>query len=325
LDVRVTPVTMSDLPGLRFPGDQPWPQRNPFVTPAWLTAWWTYFGRNHRPLILRVDVRGRMAGVAPLMVQNGTARFMGSEDLCDHGDFPSNPFHREVFFSALLRHLKDMGVHRLMLASVRPDSAVLRWIVPAAHAAGCRVSVLPKGVSMEMGLPASWEAYLGALEGKQRHEVRRKLRRASEAGRMTLRTVQHAAEASAGMDGFLRLFRRSRPDKRRFLTPEREAFFRALADELSRAGMLRLNLIEIDNRPAAATFCVHLGNTTYLYNSGFDPVFRNISIGIVSKLMSIRESIENGFEVYDFLNGTERYKYRLGGKEVSLSSCVVEW
>ena len=187
------------------------------------------------------------------------------------------------------------------------------------------MSVKPVGISLEMDLPESWEAYLDALAGKQRHEVRRKLRRVAEAGDLTLRTVRTPAETDAAMDDFLHLFRRSRPDKLRFMTPGREAFFRSLAAGLARAGMLNLTVLEIDHRPAASTLCVDLGRTTYLYNNGFDPAFRGVSIGIVSKLMTIRASIESGRGVYDFLSGTERYKYQLGGKEVLLSRCVVEW
>jgi CelD/BcsL family acetyltransferase involved in cellulose biosynthesis len=324
-DVRVTKVPMNELAQLWTTGAAPWQWRNPFVTPAWLAAWWECFGRDRQSLLVRIDTGGRLAGLAPLMVQDGTALFMGSEDLCDHGDFLVAPDDRNRFFPSLLGYLKDAGIRRVALPSVRPDSAAVRGLVPAAHSAGCRVSVRPAGVSLEMDLPDSWETYLDSLEGKQRHEVRRKLRRATEAGDLTLHTVRDPANTAAAVDDFLRLFRRSRPDKQRFMTPEREAFFRKLADGMARAGMLNLTVLEIDRRPAASTLCVDLGRTTYLYNSGFDPAFRGVSLGIVSKLMTIRASVESGRGVYDFLNGSERYKYRLGGKEVALSRCVVEW
>jgi CelD/BcsL family acetyltransferase involved in cellulose biosynthesis len=324
-DVRVTKVPMSELAEIWSTGTAPWRWRNPFVTPAWLAAWWECFGRDRQPLLVRIDTGGRLAGMAPLMVQDGTARFVGSEDLCDHGDFLVAPDEWDLFFPSLLGYLEDAGIHRLSLPSVRPDSAAMRGLVPVAHSSGCRVTVQPAGVSLEMDLPGSWGTYLNSLESKQRHEVRRKLRRASESGDLTLRTVRDPADTSAAMDDFLRLFRRSRPDKQRFMTPGREAFFRALADGLVRAGMLNLTVLEIDHRPAASTLCVDLGRTTYLYNNGFDPAFRSVSVGIVSKLMTIRSSVESGRGVYDFLNGSERYKYQLGGKEVVLSRCVVEW
>jgi CelD/BcsL family acetyltransferase involved in cellulose biosynthesis len=177
---------------------------------------------------------------------------------------------------------------------------------------------------MQMPLPASWDDYLGTLDGKQRHEARRKLRRAADAGELEISIIRDAADTGRAMDVFLRLFRQSRPDKAAFMTPRREAFFRRLADELARAGMLNLTCINIDRRPAAAVFCVDFDQTRFLYNNGFDPQYRGISIGVVSKLMTIRGGIDDGRQTYDFLNGGERYKHRLGGTEVPLSTCVVE-
>lgn len=107
------------------------------------------------------------------------------------------------------------------------------------------------------------------------------------------------------------------------MTPRREAFFRDLAGELARAGMLNLTRIDIDGRLAAAVFLVELGNTAYLYNNGYDPRYRGVSIGVVSKLITIRGAIDAGLGAYDFLNGAEPYKHRMGGVEVPLSRCVV--
>ena len=65
-------------------------------------------------------------------------------------------------------------------------------------------------------------------------------------------------------------------------------------------------------------------STIYLYNNGFDPRFRAVSVGLVSKILTIRASIEAGQSVYDFLSGTERYKYQLGGVEIPLLQCIIE-
>lgn len=109
-----------------------------------------------------------------------------------------------------------------------------------------------------------------------------------------------------------------------FMTESREKFFRTLAYELAQGEMLSLIGLELDGQQAAALFCVESGDTLYLYNNGFDPRFRAISLGVVSKLLSIKMSIEAGMRSYDFLSGTEQYKYRLGGTEVPLYECVVE-
>ena len=55
--------------------------------------------------------------------------------------------------------------------------------IPLAKSLGCEFSCDQEDVSLELDLPATWEEFLLSLTGKERHEVRRKLRRLKEAAR----------------------------------------------------------------------------------------------------------------------------------------------
>jgi CelD/BcsL family acetyltransferase involved in cellulose biosynthesis len=66
-----------------------------------------------------------------------------------------------------------------------------------------------------------------------------------------------------------------------------------------------------------------LNSTRHLYNSGFDPRFRSLSVGLMCKVLSLKDAIEKGCKNYDFLKGAETYKYRLGGREVPLYNCRI--
>jgi CelD/BcsL family acetyltransferase involved in cellulose biosynthesis len=61
----------------------------------------------------------------------------------------------------------------------------------------------------------------------------------------------------------------------------------------------------------------------YLYNSGYDPEYGYLSAGLLSKLLSIKDSIERVRKCYDFLKGPEEYKYRLGGREIPIYTCQI--
>ncbi len=87
--------------------------------------------------------------------------------------------------------------------------------------------------------------------------------------------------------------------------------------------MLRLTVLELRDEPAASVLCFDDGSTVYLYNNGYDPRFGHLSVGLLSKLYTIRESIERGRKKYDFLKGAEPYKFRLGGRPVPLWRCSV--
>jgi len=322
--VTVNRVTIAKLFALWSEYGDSWQWNNPFSTPPWLKSWWDHFADNSELLLLLVTEGKRPLGVAPLMLKDGIARFIGSIDLCDTGDFIAAPGSRDIFCRKILHFLEAEGLRSLCLEQVRPDSLVYGNFIPIARAAGWQVSVIPQACSLQMDLPATWEEYLLRLSNKQRHEVRRKLRRANEAGVLGQFVVKTAPETVEAIDSFVDLFRQSRGDKMEFMTNAREGFFRSLAAELSQFGMLYLLFLTINDEPAAAGFCIEIDKTTYLYNNGYDPRFRAISVGLVSKISTIRSSIEAGQMVYDFLGGAERYKYQLGGKEIPLMKCIVE-
>ena len=58
-----------------------------------------------------------------------------------------------------------------------------------------------------------------------------------------------------------------------------------------------------------------IGGTRYLYNSGYDPEFRDLSVGLINHAYGIRASIAEGIKVFDFMRGNEPYKYHLGGRD----------
>jgi CelD/BcsL family acetyltransferase involved in cellulose biosynthesis len=125
------------------------------------------------------------------------------------------------------------------------------------------------------------------------------------------------------MDSFFRMFVESRQDKAAFLTGPREAFFRQMAASLAEAGLLRLGILELDGKPVAQIICFDYNNCIYLYNSGYEPQYVSLSVGLLSKVLAIKDSIERGKQKFDFLKGAEPYKYRLGGQEVPLYRCLI--
>ena len=294
-----------------------------FSSPEWSKAWWQQFGSKAKLHLGAVRYQGKAVGIAPLLVRNDTASFIGSSDVCDYLDFVVEPGNEERFFSELLDNLNAEGILRLELASLRPDSTVLTSLVKIAPRQAWQISCSKEDVSVELDLPATWEEYLQLLSSKQRHELKRKLRRLNEEGELNYR---HSTDASRhDVDIFLRLFRDSRQDKAAFLTPQMESFFRAVANAMAEQKLLRLNILELDKKPVAATMCFDYKDTMYLYNSGYEPDYSWLSVGVVSKALCIKDSIERNKKLFDFLKGREAYKYHLGGHELPLYKCSLSY
>jgi CelD/BcsL family acetyltransferase involved in cellulose biosynthesis len=212
----------------------------------------------------------------------------------------------------------------LDLELLRPDSIVLREIAPAARRRGLGVVVEPKDASLEFALPESWEGYLEMLTGKQRHELRRKLRRLDQTEPHVLQTVSDPERVVMAMEVFFKLFRSNRRDKSEFMQAPMITYFKTLSHALAKEDRLRLFFLEVQGVPAAAAMCFHHHGTMYLYNSAYDDQHQSVSAGILCKALSIRESIRCGLKVYDLLRGAETYKRHLGGQPVTLYRCRIE-
>ncbi|MBW2061995.1 MAG: GNAT family N-acetyltransferase [Deltaproteobacteria bacterium] len=294
-----------------------------FVLPGWLQVWWSEFGAASSLYLRSIKQGEDVIGIAPLLMNGGSASFIGSADICDYQDFVIAPGKEQDFFNALLDDLDRQGVTRLDLRPLRPDSTVLASLANLARDRGCQVSCEPDGVTLELDLPSRWDEYLQTLKGKQRHEIRRKLRRLEEAAEINYRVVEDPEAVKDNMDIFLDFFRESRKDKTAFMTAQMESFFRALASALAEFQILKLCFLELDTKPSAAVMCFDYNDTLYLYNSGYDLQFGALSVGVICKILSIKESIKKGKKKYDFLKGAEAYKHHLGGKEVPLSRCQI--
>jgi CelD/BcsL family acetyltransferase involved in cellulose biosynthesis len=291
--------------------------------PEWLRAWWDTFGGDADLSILSVRHQNDVIGLAPLQLKGGSAAFVGSADVCDHLDFIVAAGREGAFFNVLLDHLARQGITSLDLGLVRPDSTVLADLVKVAENRGCAVSTIPEDITLELNLPATWEEYLAMLNGKQRHEVKRKFRRLAEAGDINLRVVEDVGEIPEHMDIFFELFKKSSNEKAAFLNDQTASFFRTLAGAMAQAKLLKLYILELNAAPAAVSMCFDFNGTLHLYNSGFDPRLYSLSVGLLCNVFSIQDGIKRGRLKYDFLKGAEIYKYRLGGKEVPLSRCRI--
>ncbi len=319
-------VTQESFNSLLLLRDNDIPARNwepLFISPAWLNVWWSVFGSGRELYLTSVREGDNVIGIAPLMIEYKTASIIGSADVCDYLDFIVVQGRYQDFFNAVIDDLKQKGIKQLNLESLRPDSRVLTGLADVAINRRCEVVMTPSEVSLEMKLPNSWDEYLMILNSKQRHEVRRKLRRLEEAGEFKYRSVSDTASVINLLDTFLKMFTESRDEKADFLSEKRELFFRSMIESMANAGILKLGILEIETIPAAMILYFDYNDNIYLYNSGFDKEYISLSVGLLSKILCIKDSIESGKKVFDFLKGNEVYKSRLGGHETQLSDCRI--
>lgn len=296
-----------------------------FQTWQWQTNWWNIFGRGRQLRLLQVtDARGQLVGVLPLYAEPGpTLRLVGGVDVSDYLDLLAPRGREEEVWAALLQHRAAehdvWDLHCLRAAS--PSVAVLQSLAPTC---GLSVRVEREERCPALPLPATWEVYLGRLSGKDRHELRRKMRRLGrELPGAVVRSSTDPAGLDAGMGEFLTLHRKSKLGKARFMDPPMAEFFRAVAADLAPLGWLRLWFLEAGGTPLAACLCLEYGGSVGLYNSGFDPDRGALSPGIVLLAHVLKDAIERGLTRFDFLRGEEPYKHAFGAAPEDLFHVVI--
>ena len=296
-----------------------WP--SPFMLPGWLEAWWLSFGAGYEQLILTICEDGDVIGIAPLKVEHGTASIIGDNSVCDYLDFITVPGKEDAFAKALLEYLPVHGVKSLILETLKPGSVAGHNVVNQAELLGKTSTCAPIEVSSEMELPATWEEYLASLESRQRRDVERKMRQLENVAEVRFTVLRDSEVGETDLSLFFSMMTDSRRDKAQFLTPEMRYYFESLVHSMSDYGVLRLGFLSVGVVKVAAILYFEYNDRIYLYNSGYMPQYAGMNVGLVSKLYCIRQSIENGKKVFDFLKGPEVYKSRLGGREISLSRC----
>ena len=299
---------------------------NLYITPAWQELWWSAFqdGASLAGFYL-TDDRGDVAAIASLSRSGDRYSLVGSSDTFDYNDFIIAKGLEERFYPALLDTIGANGGRHLDLFSIGEDSPTLAMLPELARARGYAVDIAEEDVAPRLMLAGTWDEYLSGLSKKDRHELRRKLRRLEGHANWRWYCVSDAAAVASRMDDFLDLMRRSDDAKAEFLTDERAAFFRDMAATTAAAGVLRLFFMEMDGKPVAASLCLDYDDVRMLYNSGHDPEYRYYSVGLLLHSLCLRDALEKGYRCFDFLRGNEPYKYRLGGADHQLYRITLDW
>ena len=295
-----------------------------FLSPQWQEVWWQNFaGEREMTGFSLVGPDGATGAVASLARLGDSLSFVGSTDTFDYNDFLVRPGFEGTFYPALLDILDGWEWSEFRLDSLLEDSPTLKYLPELARARGYEVESEYEDVTSGVPLPGDWEEYLGLLGKKDRHELRRKLRRLDTQTEWRWYCLTTPEDVLGRFDDFLGLMRMSRTDKEEFMNPERERFFRHLAGRMAELNRIRLFFMEIDGATAASSLCFDYGSARLLYNSGYDPSLSYYSVGLLLHAMCVRDAIEQGVGYFDFLRGPEPYKAHLGGRQRSLYKMVV--
>jgi CelD/BcsL family acetyltransferase involved in cellulose biosynthesis len=319
-----------------------------FLTWEWQSTWWQYVGAARGSLcLLAAREDGRPIAILPLYLTEEAGvrslQVVGCVEVSDYLDLVIEAGREEEVYRALLEWLASAeapGWDVLDLCNQPQSSLAHTRLIEMAIDLGfgakseeedvCPVVALLQepGGPVDAGEDPAWGAFLARLDKKDRHEIRRKIRRVEREApdsRVVVVTGREAGvDLDAAVDRFIALHRLSSPAKDAFMTVEMQAFFHAIARVLADRGWLRLFFMEVGGVPAAAYFCFDYNDEVLVYNSGYDPgAYPQLSLGWVLMARVIQHAISAGRRRLDFLQGNEDYKYRFGGQDTTVYRTLI--
>lgn len=297
----------------------------PFLRNEYLCTWWKTLGGGEWQsgelfTVVARQEDGSLAGLAPLFITTNHSdeqalMLLGSIEISDFLDLIVSPDLVDQFVEELLLFLVADPAPRweaVDLYNLLEDSPTLNALQKAAVKLAWSYEVTKLQPCPYIPLPGDWETYLAAIDKKQRHEIRRKMRRL-EALPQPARwyIASDAQQLDAEISDLFQLMS-SDPEKERFLTTAMRTQLRASMHVAFDAGWLQLAFMEIDGQKAAGYLNFDYAGHIWVYNSGFNPQYRELSPGWVLLSELLKWSNENKRLAFDFMRGGEDYKYRFG-------------
>lgn len=297
----------------------------PFLRFEYLSTWWKTLGGGEWPhgelfVVTGRETDGELVGIAPLFVTQNLAgeralMLIGSIEISDYLDLIVRTKKLPEFTSQLLDLLDSAQAPVWSVIDLYnlPDySPTLPVLDAAAQQRGWSYQQSPLQKSPYIPLPGDWETYLAGIDKKQRHEIRRKMRRAEES-EIPVRWyfVEDPATLDQESEDFLSLMAQD-PEKDRFLTPQMRTQMKAAIKEIFTAGWLQLAFMEVNGEKAASYLNFDYNGHIWVYNSGLNFKFRELSPGWVLLGHLLKWANEHQRAAFDFMRGDEEYKYRFG-------------
>lgn len=292
------------------------PSATVFQTPSWLIPWWRHFGASKQLWTAAFRRHGRLVGLLPCCVERadevGSERlvFIGT-GLSDYLDVLAAPeLEREV-----IRAIGDW-LKRQQLAfdfqNLPGDSPLLKVAPHAVDALVSRHVVCPV-----LELPVDIADLEEHVPARHLEAIRYAWRRAKALGPVRIESAT-AASLDRCLDALVALHeaRWTGQGTGGVLGDlSVRAFHRETARALLEAGALRLFVLRIASEPAAAFYGFRCGPRYFYYLGGFNPRFHQLSPGSLVIGHALEEAIREGARQFDFLRGSEAYKYRWGAKD----------
>ncbi|WNG22060.1 GNAT family N-acetyltransferase [Cystobacter fuscus] len=298
-------------------------QAGPFNAWEWLYPWCRRIGTDRQPFVLQArDRSGALVGLLPLgfdyhWVMGRPIRrlaFLGESHVgSDYLDVVARRGREEevarTFASALWELKEQWDV--LDLTDLREDSVTVRVLRETFGKHGVGTTLTERYVCPyeSLGRGESFDDFLKRTSRRDNYLRRKKWLEKQDGYR--IEKTEAPGALAAPLTDFFRLHAmrwESDGGSQGIRGRGVEAFHRDATQLLAERGRLRLYTMKVGGQAVASVYGIVHGGSFIYFQSGYDPAWRNRSVGLVLVGETFRDALEAGLTDYDFLRGTETYK-----------------
>lgn len=296
-----------------------------FQTFQWHAAWWRSYGAGYKSCIFAGLDRGRLVGIAPLMISSkGRVSFIGDGRSDFHDVIVDEP-HKAAFLDAVFSLLQGRRKEWDSLAFTNiPDSSST---VPTAIALCRKYGLFPlvqRDVVNHVLVVAGDPDQARAIMDKP--DLRRRTNYFLRTGILKYSLIADWSAAERCLPVFFEQHRK-RWQRNRSLSifdlPTNRQFYLELLKKLLPCSWLHWSMLEFDGKPIAFNFGFDYNGVLTWYKPSFDVAIANRSPGKVLLRHLIGYALEHGRQELDFTVGDELFKQRYKNRTRKNTNIVI--
>jgi CelD/BcsL family acetyltransferase involved in cellulose biosynthesis len=310
----------------------------PFALHEWHVAWCNEFLESGKYILTQPmihvarNTEGRCVAIVPLIltrrtvgpVKIGTLDLLGADPaITEIRTSIIEPSYETRAVWAIRRRLADVGEVDWLNWGVVSDSHALALSICAD------LKIQRPLLDYVLDLPPSWDEFHSHLKRNIRESIRHcynSLRR--DGLTYELRIAREPPEVKDALERFFALhamradFLGAVAHRNHFANPRARRFLHAVCEKLSARGMVRVFQLAIRGDVVALRIGFVIGNSLYLYYSGFDPRWSKYSVMTTTVVEAVKYAIGQGLTTINLSPNKDVSKTRWGPREIALNQAV---
>jgi CelD/BcsL family acetyltransferase involved in cellulose biosynthesis len=310
----------------------------PFARHEWHVAWCKEFLESSRrirtqPMIYAArNSEGRCVAIVPLIL---TRRTVGPVKVGMLDLLGADPAITEIRTSIIEPSYETRAIWaiRRKLADVGAVDWLNWGVVSSGHAgalSSCSdLKIQQPLLDYVLDLPSSWEEFRGRLKRNIRESIRHCYNSLKQDGlTCELRIAQEPGEVKDALDRFFALhtmraeLQGSVAHHNHFSKARARRFLHEVCAKLAARGMVRVFQLVIRGDVVAMRIGFAIGDSLYLYYSGYDPRWSRYSVMTTTVVEAVKYAIGQRLKTINLSPNRDVSKTRWGPREVALTQAV---